>query len=107
MSAWKVTYTAQARQDFLGFDKGQQAQILKAVGRVAQNPLPQSEGGYGKPLGDKDGTDLTGYLKIKLLRAGIRIVYRLQRAEHGMEIVVIGMRADSAAYKSAARRTRK
>ena len=69
--------------------------------KVSRNPLPASEGGYGKPLGNKSGINLTGCLKIKLLRLGIRIVYRLKRTEHGMQIIVVGVRADNEVYRIA------
>jgi len=67
-------------------------------------PLPKSEGGYGKPLGNKNGNDPTGYLKIKLLAAGIRVVYKLVRTETQMLIIVIGMRSDEEVYETAQKR---
>ena len=65
------------------------------------------EGGYGKPLGSKSGTDLSGLLKIKLRDAGLRIVYKLVRTETSMLIIVIGARADDAVYKIAEKRAHK
>lgn len=47
---WHVEYTKDAQKDFEHLDFSQQLIILKAVERVQINPLPQSEGGYGKPL---------------------------------------------------------
>ena len=43
-------------------------------------------------------------MKVKILRIGIRIVYHLIRTEHGMEIIVIGARADSEVYEEAVKR---
>ena len=65
------------------------------------------EGGYGKPLGSKGGTDLSGLFKIKLKAAGLRIVYKLIRTETEMLIVVIGARADDEVYQIAEKRARK
>ena len=48
-----------------------------------------------------------GLLKIKLKRAGIRIVYKLVQDRDHMLIIVIGLRSDSAVYKTAARRMAK
>lgn len=45
------------------------------IQKVCQNPLPENEGGYGKLLGNKNNTNLSGFLKVKLRGAGLRIVY--------------------------------
>jgi len=71
---------------------------------VAQNPLPQNEGGYGKPLGNKQGKNLTGFCKIILMKLGIRVVYELIRTDEIMEIIVIAARADEEVYDIAAKR---
>jgi mRNA interferase RelE/StbE len=60
--------------------------------------LPYTENGYGKPLGNKSETNLSGFLKIKLKSSGLRIVYKLQRIENTMLIIVIGARADEEVY---------
>ena len=104
MSSWKVTFEKSARQDYAELDGSQKSQVLKAIYKTAQNPLPQREGGYGVELGNKNGINLTGCLKIKLKKIGIRIVYKLERTEQGMIIVVIGMRKDEEVYREAARR---
>ena len=66
-----------------------------------------NEGGLGKPLGNRGGTDLSGFLKIKLKAAGLRVVYKLIRTETEMLIVVIGARADDDVYKTAQKRAEK
>ena len=78
--------------------------VLKAIRKVAQNPLPVNEGGYGKPLGNKGRTKLSGLLKVKLRDAGIRIVYKLIRTRTEMLIVVIGARSDDEVYQIADKR---
>ncbi len=103
--SWEVYYTDEAKADLRGLDGSQRKAVLKAVGKVSQNPLPASEGGYGKPLGSRHGNDLTGLCKIKLLREGIRVVYALIRTETVMKIVVIAARSDNEVYDLAARRT--
>jgi len=77
--SYTIDYSTEAKQDLKGFNKSQENQIVKAVRRVAKNPLPQSEGGHGKPLGNRQGRNLTGLLKIKLKKLGIRVVYKLLR----------------------------
>ena len=104
---WIVKELPEVQEDLNKLDRSKRKQVLKALDRVRQNPLPQNEGGYGKPLGNKGNVNLTGCYKIKLRDAGIRIVYRLQRTEHGMEIVIIGMRESAEVYDLAAKRIEK
>ena len=66
--------------------------------------MPKSEGGYGNPLGNKQGRNLTGLLKIKLKKLGIRVVYDLIRDKKEMRIIVIAARADSEVYTVAGSR---
>ena len=96
---WKLVYLPEAAKDLKNLAGNQRLMVIKAIGKVLQNPLPVTEGGYGKPLGNKQGSDLTGFLKIKLRDAGIRVVYKLIRTE--MLVVVIGARADDEVYETA------
>ena len=105
--SWHIKYWIEAEEDLVELDNFRRAMVTKVIDRVSQNPLPQSEGGYGKPLGNKGNVNLTGCYKIKLRDAGIRLVYRLQRTEHGMEIVIIGMRESAEVYDLAAKRIEK
>jgi len=104
---YAVKYSDEAKVDVKEFDRSQRRQIYDAVDKVSQNPLPQSEGGYGKPLGNKQGRNLTGLCKIVLKKLGIRVVYELVRTETTMEIIVIAARADEEVYEIAAKRTGK
>lgn len=63
---WEVEYLPEAESDLKSLDGSQRILVLKAIKKVKQNPLPVYEGGYGKPLGNKNGNDLTGFLKVKL-----------------------------------------
>ena len=101
---WEVLYLPEAEKDLKSLDHSQQIVVRKAIGKVKTNPLPQEEGGYGKPLGHKRCSNLTGFLKVKLRKEGIRIVYKLIRTETRMLIVIIGMREDEAVYEIAQRR---
>ena len=47
-------------------DHSAQIQVLKGIRKVSQNPLSTEEGGYGKPLGNKSGTNLTNLMKNKV-----------------------------------------
>lgn len=92
--SWEINYIPDAAKDFKRLSKGQQIQVAKAINKVATNPLPAQEGGYGKSLGNKQGNNLSGFLKIKLRDAGIRVVCKIIRTDSQMLIIVIGMRND-------------
>ncbi len=102
--SWTVNYLPEARKDMRDLDGSPRMLVRKAIEKVSQNPLPTTEGGFGKPLGNKGGNDLTGFLKIKLRSAGIRVVYKVVRQEDEMIIIVIGARADEEVYDIARQR---
>lgn len=104
---WSLKYLPEARDDLKKLAGNQRIIVAKAIEKVRQNPLPANEGGYGKPLGNKNNNDLSGFMKIKQRSAGIRIVYKLIRTETEMLIVVIGVRADNEVYDIASKRIAK
>ena len=101
---WELSFLPEAREDLRALDGSQRIRVVKAIAKVQANPLPSSEGGYGKPLGNKRLAQLSGLMKVKLKSDGIRIVYKLERIEHAMRIVVIGVRSDDAVYREAQQR---
>jgi len=102
---WQVEYLKEAVEDLKRLDHSQRLQVLKAINKVSSNPLPQNEGGYGKPLGNRNSTRLAGYLKIKLKRLGLRVVYKLIREKDVMKVIVVSARADDEVYLLAQKRT--
>ena len=102
--SWDVQYLPEVERDIESLARNQQIAVQKAIRKVRDNPLPQSEGGYGKPLGHKHGANLTSFLKIKLRGEGIRIVYKLIRTQTQMLVVVVGVREDDEVYDIAQRR---
>ena len=104
---YRINFSDEAKIDIKEFNKVQRKQIYKSINKVVQNPLPQNEGGYGKPLGHKQGRNLTGLCKIVLMKLGIRVVYKLIRKDDIMEIIVIAARSDEEVYDIAAKRTMK
>lgn len=105
--SWKIEYLPEAVKDMKNLAGNQQLLVAKALKKVSQNPLPENEGGYGKPLGSHNDSMLTGLLKVKLKSAGLRIVYKLIRTETEMLIIVIGARADDEVYDTVQRRAEK
>ncbi len=104
---WTLKYLPEAQKDFEKLAGSQKLLIMKALAKVVQNPVSIYEGGYGKPLGNKGGTDLSGLFKIKLKNAGLRVVYKLIQTETEMLVIVIGARADDEVYRIAEKRAHK
>lgn len=102
--SWDVKYLPEALEDLRKLDGSQRIMIRKAIQKVCQNPLPETEGGYGKILGNKNNTNLSGFLKVKLRGAGLRIVYQLIRRDDDMLVIVIGAREDDEVYNIAQKR---
>ncbi|MEH2928643.1 type II toxin-antitoxin system RelE/ParE family toxin [Candidatus Ventrimonas sp. KK005] len=104
---WQIEFLEEAKNDLKKLDHSSQIQVLKGIRKVSQNPLPTFQGGYGKPLGNKSGTSLTNLLKIKFLDLGIRVVYKLEKTETIMRIIVISSHTDEQVYKKAYKRREK
>ena len=47
--SWEIIYIKEAQRDMKKLDPQSKKFVLKAVQKVAANPLPNAEGGYGKP----------------------------------------------------------
>lgn len=45
--SWEVLYLPEAENDLKKLDGSQRILVLKAIKKVRNNPLPQSEDGYG------------------------------------------------------------
>ena len=104
---WQIEYLEEAKKDLKKLDRSTQIIVLKGIDKVSENPLPVQQGGYGKPLGNKSGTNLTNLLKIKFRDIGIRVVYKVEYTATVMKIIVISARADEQIYKEAAKRRTK
>jgi len=102
MRIWNLEFLPEADKDHDKLDKSVRIQVDKAINKVLQNPLPDYEGGYGKPLSG----DLAGCLKIKLKKAGVRVIYKLIRVDDVMKVVVIAARADDEVYEIAQKRVK-
>ena len=104
---WEIQYHKEALLDLKKLDQSQRNQVKKKIRQVAENPLPRNEGGYGDPLGSKSSTQLSDYCKIKLVKAGLRVVYRLVIENNVMRIIVVSARADDEVYQIALKRKQK
>ena len=104
---WSVEFLEEAEKDMKKLDHSAQIQVLKGIQKVSKNPLSAEEGGYGKPLGNKSSTNLTNLMKIKFRNLGIRVVYKVERVDGVMKIIVVSARTDEQVYKEAEKRRAK
>jgi len=104
MTTWTLYFDEKAKKDLKKLSSPTKTRVIKAIDKVSLNPLPQSEGGYGKPLGNKQSSKLAGCLKIKLKSLGLRVVYRLIREDTVMKVIIISIRDENEVYKEAERR---
>lgn len=101
---WKIEFLNEALNDLKRLDHSSQLQVIKGIQKVSANPLPAQQGGYGKPLGNKNGYNLTNLLKIKFKDLGIRVVYKIEKIDTIMKIIIISARTDEQVYKEAHKR---
>jgi len=101
---WELKYLLEAVDDLDKLNNSVRPQVLKGILKVQQNPLPKSRGGYGEPLGNRRGNNLTGLYKIKFRGIGIRVVYALEERNSVMTVIVVSARADNEVYDTASSR---
>lgn len=99
---WNIRITDEAKKDYGKIEGSIRKQVLAGIIKVSKAPLP-SPNGYGKPLGNKNGNNLTGFFKIKYQGIGIRVVYTLVVDRKTMNILVISQRDDNDCYDLAAK----
>ena len=105
--AWQIKYHPLAEEELAKLDGSVRKIVLKGIIKVSANPKPFYEGGYGKPLGNRDGSGLAGLFKIKFRDIGIRVVYEPVMTDTTMKIIIVSARADNQVYKEAySRRTK-
>ena len=102
---WQIKFLPEAEDDLMSLNRSVRPEILKGIRKVAQNPGYPN--GYGKPLGNFSGSNLAGLYKIKFKKAGLRVVYALQRQAESMTIIIISARADDLVYDEAERRRKR
>lgn len=99
---WDICITDEAKKDYGKIEGGVRKQVLAGIVKVSKVPLPSPDG-YGRPLGNKGGNNLTGFFKIKYRGIGIRVVYTLVIDKKIMNIIVISERDDNYCYDMAAK----
>lgn len=99
---WIIRITDEDKKDYGKIEGSIRKQVLAGIIKVSKAPLP-SPNGYGKPLGNKNGNNLTGFFKIKYKGIGIRVVYTLVVDGMTINIIVISQRDDDYCYELAAK----
>ena len=99
---WQVQFLEAAQKDFERLDGSQKQETAKAICKVSQSKRGRLRQAIGRTHRHESRRSIK---KIKLKRSGIRIVYKLVQDRDHMLIIVIGLRSDSAVYKTAAHRT--
>ena len=94
---WEIRIADEARKEYRRLEGSVRRQVLAGILKVSRAPLPAPDG-YGKPLGNKNGNNLTVFFKIKYRGIGIRVVYTLNIEKYLMNIVVISQRDDNLCY---------
>jgi len=105
--SFQINFLPEALNDMKELDNSLRPQIAKGIQKVSQNPISIYQGGFGKPLGNKDGTNLVGLYKIKFRGIGIRVVYSVEEKDSIMNIIIVSVRADNQVYQEAANRRKK
>ena len=105
--SYQINFLSEALNDMKRLDNSIRPKVAKGIQKVSQNPISIYQGGYGKPLGNKDGTDLTGLFKIKFRGIGIRVVYSIEKRNNVMTIIVVSVRTDNQVYQVASQRRTK
>ena len=96
---FKVEFIPEAAKDFAKLDGAVKKEAAKKIDALAENPF------LGKPLGSRQGIDLTGFYKLYIARKNYRIVYRLVGgAIEVIEIIGIGKRDKEEIYRIVAAR---
>lgn len=93
---WGIEFLEEAEKDMKKLDNSVRIQVMKGIKKVSSNPLPAEEGGYGK--------NLTNLMKIKFRDLGVRVVYKVERVDTVMKIIVVSARTDEQVYNEAVKR---
>lgn len=59
---WEVRIADEAKKEYKKLEGSVRKQVLAGISKVSKAPIPSPDG-YGKPLGNKGGNNLTGFLR--------------------------------------------
>lgn len=96
--AYNLKWKPEAAQEFNNLDKAIQQRAFAQFRKLTNSPE------VGRPLGNKAGLDLTGYLKLYFFQKKYRIVYELDKKNNEVTIFAIGKREDLKVYRNLLKR---
>ncbi len=85
-------------KDLEVLDHATRVQVFKKLKQIEESPQ------LGKPLGNKNNLDLSGFYKIYVAKKEVRIVYEIQNDLLVIYVIAIGKRNDMEVYKKASNR---
>jgi len=95
---YKLTLKEEVKKDLSKLSSYQKMLVLKQFKKLQTSPE------LGKPLGNKNGYNLSGYRKIYVDKKRVRIVYTIIEDIITVEVVAIGKRDDMEVYAKASSR---
>ncbi len=86
------------KEDMKKLNRSIQIQVLKKLKQLALSPE------LDKPLGNKNGLNLTGLRKVYVAKKQVRIVYEIIDDMLVVKVIAIGKREEMQVYKEAEKR---
>lgn len=98
---YQINFLPETLNDMKKLDYSVRPQVAKGIQKVSQNPVSIYQGGYGKPLGNRGGSNLAGLFNVKFRGIRIRVVYSIEERNSVMTIIVVSVSADNQVYQEA------
>jgi len=93
--SYKVILHPEVEKDISELSKTQLELVFKQLKKLSISPE------LGKPLGNKNGYNLSGYRKMYVDKKKIRIVYKIVEEKIIVEVVAVGKRDEMEVYRKA------
>ena len=91
--SYKVILHPEVEKDISELSKTQLELVFKQLKKLSISPE------LGKPLGNKNGYNLSGYRKMYVDKKKIRIVYKIVEEKIIVEVVAVGKRDEMEVYR--------
>ena len=95
---YEIKYHPLIEEDLRQLNNSIRIEVFKKLEKVKNSPE------LGKPLGNKNGLNLTGLKKVYVAKKQVRIVYEIIDNILIVKIIAIGKREDMEVYKQAEQR---
>ncbi len=95
---YEIKYHPLIEEDLRQLNNSIRIEVFKKLEKVKNSPE------LGKPLGNKNGLNLTGLKKVYVAKKQVRIVYEIIDNILIVKIIAIGRREDMEVYKQAEQR---